>query len=37
MTRNEKILTHISRSMKILEIGPGYSPLLSRSDGWDVQ
>lgn len=36
MTRNEKILARIPRSMKILEVGPGYSPVLNRSDGWDV-
>ncbi len=36
MTRNEKILSHITRPMKILEIGPGYSPVLTRSDDWNV-
>lgn len=36
MTRNEKILAGISRSMKILEIGPSYSPVLTRNDGWNV-
>lgn len=36
ITRNEKILASISRSMKILEVGPGYSPVLARADGWNV-
>lgn len=36
MTRNQKILASISRSMKILEIGPSYSPVLTRADGWNV-
>jgi len=36
VTRNEKILAHIPRRAKILEIGPGYSPVLTRSSGWDV-
>ncbi len=36
MTRNDKILARISKSMKILEIGPSYSPLLKRAEGWNV-
>jgi SAM-dependent methyltransferase len=36
VTRNEKILARISRSMKILEVGPSYSPVLTRADGWNV-
>jgi SAM-dependent methyltransferase len=36
VTRNEKILARISRPMKILEIGPSYSPVLARADNWDV-
>jgi SAM-dependent methyltransferase len=36
MTRNEKILARISKSMKVLEVGPSYSPVLMRSDGWNA-
>lgn len=35
MTRNDKILGRITQSMKILEVGPSYSPVLRRADGWD--
>jgi predicted SAM-dependent methyltransferase len=35
-TREEKILQKIRRDMKILEIGGSFSPVLARSDGWDV-
>jgi len=36
LSRNEKILTHLSRDMKILEIGPSYGPIVRRSQGWNV-
>jgi SAM-dependent methyltransferase len=36
MNRNDKILSAIDRSAKILEIGPSYSPVVTRADGWDV-
>jgi len=36
MTRNEKILTRIQRSMKILEVGPSYAPVVTRAEGWDA-
>jgi SAM-dependent methyltransferase len=35
-TREVKILQKIKRGMKILEIGGSFSPILARSDGWDV-
>lgn len=34
-TREDKALYIVSREMKILEIGPAYSPLASRSRGWN--
>jgi len=34
-TKEEKALCFISRDMKILEVGPGYSPLTPRSKGWN--
>lgn len=37
MTRNEKILSRIKRDMKIMEIGPSFSPVLMRADGWNVR
>src|SRR5437868_5724744 len=36
LTRNEKILVHVGAEMKILEIGPSYSPVIRRSEGWNV-
>jgi SAM-dependent methyltransferase len=33
--REEKVLCLVSRQMKILEIGPSYSPLAPRSEGWN--
>ena len=34
--RNDKILAHLTRQMKILEIGPSYSPVIRRGEGWNV-
>jgi SAM-dependent methyltransferase len=34
--RTDKLLHRISRTAKILEIGPGYNPLVRKSDGWNV-
>lgn len=35
MERHEKILRHISRSGKGLEIGPSYAPVTPKSKGWN--
>ena len=34
LTREEKVLRGISREMKILEIGPSFSPMVPKSAGW---
>jgi SAM-dependent methyltransferase len=36
MMRNDKILSRIARSMKVIEIGPGYSPVLTREQNWNA-
>lgn len=36
LSRNDKILSQISRDQKILEIGPSYSPIVVREDGWNI-
>jgi predicted SAM-dependent methyltransferase len=36
-TRNEILLEPIDRSMKIVEIGPSFSPVAPKSAGWDVR
>ncbi len=36
LSRTEKIVSHVSREMKILEIGPSANPTLVRTDGWNV-
>jgi len=36
MDRRAKILEGIDQSMRVLELGPGYSPLTPRSQGWNV-
>jgi SAM-dependent methyltransferase len=36
LSRTEKILAHINRDMKILEIGPSYGPAVRRSEGWNA-
>jgi len=36
LSRNDKILTHLTRDMKIVKIGPSYSPVVRRSQGWNV-
>jgi SAM-dependent methyltransferase len=36
LSRNEKVLAAFDPSMKLLELGPGYSPLITRQDGWNV-
>ena len=33
--RTEKLLTRFTKEHKILEIGPSYNPLVTRSDGWN--
>lgn len=35
--RNEKILDGLSKEMLILEIGPSYSPVAAKKDGWNVK
>lgn len=35
--RNEKILRGFSKEMLILEIGPSYSPVAAKKDGWNVK
>jgi SAM-dependent methyltransferase len=35
LDRNAKILFRIDKTMKILEIGPSFSPIAPRSQGWD--
>jgi SAM-dependent methyltransferase len=34
-TREDRALALVTRDMKILEIGPSYSPLAARSQGWN--
>jgi hypothetical protein len=34
-SRTRKALSHINRSMRILEIGASYNPLVPKADGWD--
>lgn len=34
-SKEDKALCLISRDMKVLEIGAGYSPLVPRSQGWN--
>jgi hypothetical protein len=34
ITREEKILAGLSRDMRYLEIGPSFSPVVPRRDGW---
>jgi SAM-dependent methyltransferase len=36
LSRNDKILTHLTCDMKIVEIGPSYGPIVRRSQGWNV-
>ena len=36
MDRRERLLEGLSKSSKIVEIGPSYSPLAAKSDGWNV-
>lgn len=35
--RNKKILDGLSKEMLILEIGPSYSPVAEKKDGWKVK
>jgi SAM-dependent methyltransferase len=35
MDRTEKLLFRVNRSMKILELGPSFSPLVPKSAGWN--
>jgi SAM-dependent methyltransferase len=37
LTRNEILLGPINRSMRILEVGPSYSPVAPKADGWNVR
>jgi SAM-dependent methyltransferase len=34
--RAEKILAEIRRDMRVLELGPSFSPIAPRSEGWDT-
>ena len=36
MTRNERLLGPINRSMRIIEIGPAFAPTAPKADGWNV-
>jgi predicted SAM-dependent methyltransferase len=36
MTRNERLLGPVDRSMRIIEIGPSFSPIAAKADGWNV-
>jgi SAM-dependent methyltransferase len=36
MDRLQKLLVRIDKSMKILEIGPSYSPIVPKSEGWNA-
>lgn len=36
MRRERRILEHISRDMRGIEIGPGHAPLCPKRDGWNV-
>ena len=36
MTREELIRCHFSRSMHLMEIGPSYSPILPKAEGWQT-
>lgn len=35
MDRTDKLMCRIDRSMKILELGPGFSPVTPKSGGWN--
>jgi hypothetical protein len=36
-TRNEILLSPVQRTMKIVEIGPAFSPVAPKAEGWDVK
>ena len=36
MNRSEILLRGVSKSSKVIEIGPSYNPLAAKRDGWDV-
>jgi hypothetical protein len=36
LSRNDKILTHLTHDMKMVDIRPNYSPVVRRSRGWNV-
>ena len=36
MDRQEKLLARIEKSMKILEIGPSFGPIVPKSEGWNA-
>ncbi len=36
MVRLDKLLARIDKSMKVLEIGPSFSPVAPKSDGWNA-
>jgi SAM-dependent methyltransferase len=36
MSRNDTILAGIDRTMRILEIGPSFSPIAPKADGWNT-
>jgi len=35
MSRTDKLLCRLDRSMKILEIGPSYNPIAPKAEGWN--
>jgi SAM-dependent methyltransferase len=35
LSREQKVTTRINKSMRVLEIGGGYSPLITKADGWN--
>ena len=35
MSRTDKLLCRLDRSMKILEIGPSYNPVAPKAEGWN--
>ena len=36
MNRSEILLRDLPKSSKVIEIGPSYSPLAAKRDGWNV-
>ncbi|MFO1126866.1 MAG: hypothetical protein U1E66_00255 [Rhodospirillales bacterium] len=36
MNRSQRLLLRIDKSMKVLEVGPAFSPVVAKSDGWNA-